>query len=139
MSYSQMVNLLRENSRGKIVFINAGAFYIAIEEDAVLLNSKLKLKCTCFQKHTCKVGVPISCLDKYLRKIEELGYGYIVYNIDKQKQNLKVVREYDGKSNKTTRKNINCLMCKGIEAWKNDDYLEALDKFYRNTRNEGKY
>ena len=42
MSYSQMVNLLRENSRGKIVFINAGAFYIAIEEDAVLLNSKIQ-------------------------------------------------------------------------------------------------
>lgn len=136
MSYSQMVHLLRENSNGKIVFINAGVFYIAVEEDAVLLNSKLQLKCTCFQKHTCKVGVPINCLEKYLSKIEELGYGYIVYNINREKQNLSIVREFNGKKNKTERKNINCLMCKGVKAWENDEYLEALDKFYRNQRNE---
>lgn len=40
MSFSQMVKILREKNSGKILFINAGAFYIAIEEDAVLLNKK---------------------------------------------------------------------------------------------------
>ena len=51
MSYSQMFHILKEENKGKIVLVNAGAFYQAIEEDAVLLNSTLKLKCTCFQKN----------------------------------------------------------------------------------------
>ena len=50
MSFSQMVKILREQNKEKIVFINTGIFYIAEEEDAVLLNNKLKLKCSCFQK-----------------------------------------------------------------------------------------
>ena len=32
MSYSQMVKILREINKEKILFINAGAFYIAIEK-----------------------------------------------------------------------------------------------------------
>lgn len=130
MSFSQMVKILREGHKDKIVFINAGVFYIAIEEDAVLLNSKLQLKCTCFQKNTCKVGVPIKCVGKYLDKIEKLGYGYIVYNLNKEKQSLSIVREFNGKKNKTERKNINCLLCRGLEAYKDDDYMEALRKMY---------
>ena len=69
MSFSQMINILRQKHKEEILLINAGAFYIAIEEDAVLLNNKLKLKCSCFQKNTCKVGVPINSLNKYLEKI----------------------------------------------------------------------
>ncbi len=131
MSYSEMVTILREKDKGRIVFINAGAFYIAVEEDAVFLNSKLKLKCSCFQKHTCKVGFPIKYLEKHLEKIEKLGYGYIVYNLDKEKQDLRVVKEFEGKTHKTERKNINCLLCKGIKGYEDDDYLEALEKFLR--------
>ena len=106
MSFSQMVRILREQNKEKIVLINAGIFYIAVEEDAVLLNNKLKLKCSCFQKNTCKVGVPIKTIDKYLEKIEKLGYSYIVYNLDKEKAELKMVKEYKGKPNKVKRKDI---------------------------------
>lgn len=131
MSFSQMVKILKEENKGKILFVNAGAFYIAIEEDAVLLNSKLKLKCSCFQKNICKVGVPIQALDKYLEKIENLKYAYIVYNIDKEKKELKIIKKYEGKNkNKTEKKHINCLICKGIKAYPEDEYLEALNKYY---------
>ena len=130
MSFSQMVKLLREENKEKILFINAGAFYIAVEEDAVLLNNKLQLKCSCFQKNTCKVGVPIASLEKYLKEIEKLEYGYIVYNFNKEQQNLEIIKEYKGKKkNKTERKNINCLRCKGIKMYADDVYLETLLKF----------
>ena len=130
MSFSQMVKILREQNKEKIVLINVGIFYIAVEEDAVLLNNKLKLKCSCFQKNTCKVGVPINAIDKHLEKIEKLGYSYIVYNLDKEKEELKVVKEFKGKANKTKRKNINCLICKGISQYRDDKYLEALRKLH---------
>lgn len=129
MSFSQMVKILREENKGKIVFINAGMFYIAVEEDAILLNSKLKLKCSCFKEDTCKVGVPINVIEKHLRKIEELGYSYIVYNFDKEKGRLTVIKEFKGKPNKTTRKSINCLMCKGKKTQPNDKYILALRRY----------
>lgn len=130
MSFSQMVKILREQNKEKIVFINTGIFYIAVEEDAVLLNNKLKLKCSCFQKNTCKVGVPINVAEKHLKKVEELGYSYIVYNFNKEKELLKVVKEFEGKPNKTTRKSINCLLCKGVNKYPDDEYLLALKKYY---------
>ena len=123
MSYSQMINILRQKHKEEILLINAGAFYIAIEEDAVLLNNKLKLKCSCFQKNTCKVGVPINSLEKYLEKIQKLGYSYIVYNFNKKEQELKLIKKYEGKKNRTKRKNINCLMCKGITSKEAKKYL----------------
>ena len=125
-----MINILRQKHKEEILLINAGAFYIAIEEDAVLLNNKLKLKCSCFQKNTCKVGVPINSLEKYLEKIQKLGYSYIVYNFNKKEQELKIVKKYEGKKNRTKRKNINCLLCKGITKYKDDVYMEALKKIY---------
>ncbi len=130
MSFSQMVKILREQNKNKIVLINVGAFYIAVEEDAVLLNNKLKLKCSCFQKNTCKVGVPIGALNKYLDKIQKLGYSYIVYNFRKEDKTLQILKEFKGKANKTKRKNINCLMCKGKKVYEDDEYFEALRKLY---------
>ena len=130
MSFSQMAQILREQNKEKIVLIKAGVFFIAIEEDAVLLNNKLKLKCTCFKQNTCKVGVPIKVIDRYIDKIEKLGYSYIVYNFKKETQSLEIIKEFKGKPNKVKRKNINCLLCKGINKYKDDEYLEALRKLY---------
>ena len=131
MSFSQMVKILREQNKGKIVFINAGVFYIAVEEDAVLLNKKLKLKCSCFKEETCKVGVPINVIEKYLEKIEKLGYSYIVYNFNKEKGTLMVIKEFKGKPNKTIRKSINCLICKGEKKYLDDKYMLALRRHFQ--------
>ena len=35
-----MVDLLRIEHKNEIVFVKAGAFYIAVQEDAVFLNRK---------------------------------------------------------------------------------------------------
>ena len=63
-----------------------------------MLNKKLKLKCSCYKKNVCKVGVPINSLNKYLVKIEELGYAYHVYSVDKEKVELVLEKEHSGKS-----------------------------------------
>ena len=39
---------------------------------AVLLNKKLKLKCSCYRKNICKVGIPINSLNKYKKFIKKL-------------------------------------------------------------------
>ena len=43
MSFSNMLEILKEKNKGKIVIIKLGAFYVATGEDAVLLHKKLNL------------------------------------------------------------------------------------------------
>ena len=38
MSFSRMIEYLQVKNKGKIVFVNAGNFYIAMGKDAVLLQ-----------------------------------------------------------------------------------------------------
>lgn len=93
-----------------------------------MLNKKLKLKCSCYKKNVCKVGVPINSLNKYLVKIEELGYAYHVYSVDKEKVELVLEKEHSGKKHHTQENHINCLLCKGANAYEDDIYLETLKK-----------
>ena len=60
-----MMELLQIKNKGKIVICNAGNFYIAIGKDAILLNCLLDLKLSCLKAEICKVGFPISSLEKY--------------------------------------------------------------------------
>ena len=92
------MELLQIKNKGKIVFCNAGNFYIAIGKDAVLLKELLGLQLSCFKTEVCKVGFPIASLEKYMGLIEETEYGYIVYYLDKEKSKLEVVTQYNGKT-----------------------------------------
>ena len=71
MSFSKMLEALKERDKEKLLIIGLGAFYIAVGEDAVLLHNKLELKCTCYKNHMCKVGFPVIALDKYVEKLNE--------------------------------------------------------------------
>lgn len=135
MSYSQMFSILKEKNKDKIVFVKTGAFYIAIAEDAVFLEKAIGLKCICYKEHICKVGVPINSLNIYLKKIDELKYGYIVYSFNKEKKELKIQVEKIGKKHEEKSQNKNCLLCKGIEKYKTkDEYMEAVFKLYENKK-----
>lgn len=126
MKFAELIEELKNINEFKIILINAGAFYIAIEDDAVLLHRELGLKCTCFEKGTCKVGVPLNSLDKYLERIRELGYSYMVFWLDREKQELKAIREFEGKDNEIDDENINCQICKGINIELGTDYSKAF-------------
>jgi len=132
MKFAELVEELKNINEFKIVLINAGAFYIAIEDDAVLLHRELGLKCTCFQKGTCKVGIPINSLDKYLAKIENLGYSYMVFWLDREKQELKIIREFEGEDNEIDDENINCQICKGIDIETGTDYSKVFLNYCKN-------
>ena len=126
-----MLEILKEKNNGKLMFVQAGAFYIAVAEDAIWLQDHLNLKCTCFKDHICKVGVPIASIEKYLKKLEELGSSYIVYSFNKEKAELNIEYEKEGKRHKEIRFNCNCLSCKGVDKYKlRDKYLEAVIKLY---------
>ena len=131
MAFSQMLEILKEKEKGNIVFIKIGTFYIAVGEDAVLMHKKLELKCTCFKMNVCKVGFPVIALEKYVEKLNETKYGYVIYDYDAKNIELKEKKKKRGKCNKETEKSINCLLCDGDvnkRYAKQDKYLLALNK-----------
>ena len=128
-----MMELLQKRNKGKIVLCNVGEFYIAIGKDAILLNELLDLKLTCLKPEICKVGFPITSLEKYTELIQSKKYSFIVYYFDQKNNTLEVLLEYEGeKNNKLIEKNNNCYICsKGIKKYKKPDkYIEALAKLY---------
>lgn len=132
MSFSVMLDLLKQKSKGSIVLVKLGAFYVAVGEDAVILNQKLNLKCTCFKKQICKVGFPVNTLEEYIQKLEKQPYSYVVYNYDKQAEELKIVKEKVGRNKKESNQNINCMKCKGVDKLKkiygDKQYISAFVK-----------
>ncbi len=131
MSFSEMFAILKQKEKRKILFVQCGHFYIAIGEDAVFLHQKLDLKCTCFKNHICKVGVPTDALEKYLRKLEQLKYAYIVYDYEKTKKELIKKCVAIGKYHTIQEKTINCLQCKGISKYKEEEYIMAVAKLLK--------
>ena len=133
MGFSTMLDILKEKDKGKIIFVKLGTFYVAVGEDAVLLHNKLGLKCTCFKMNNCKVGFPINALDKYIDKLNETKYAYVIYDYDTDKVELKEIVRKSGKYNKEKEKNINCILCGEInKRYKEDNYILALNKMLEN-------
>ena len=105
----------REENKGKIVLIRCGIFFIAIGNDAVLLNRLYGLKVTCFKENVCKVGIPVSFISKYLDILEEDGYSYILYDYDKNTKELIEKYKFEGKLNTEQE---NCKTCKECAHYK---------------------
>lgn len=134
MSFSKMVNFLQEMNKERIVLVKCGAFYIAKGRDAVFLSDTLNLKVICMESGVCKIGIPINSLDKYLKQLDKLNYGYIVYNYLNKENRIEEMVKKDGKSHNEIEENKNCIFyCKKIHS-EEDKYMEVLRKFYEERR-----
>lgn len=133
MGFCKMIELLQEKEKGKIIFCNAGNFYIAIGKDAVLLNKLIGLKLSCLKQEVCKVGFPINALEKYTELLSEKGYSYIVYFFNQKKEKLEIVTQYNGRyKNDIKDEKMNCYTCtQGKKAYKKTDkYILAVANLY---------
>lgn len=69
---------LKEKDASSIYIFRIGIFYNILNEDAKILNEKLGLKLTSLSPEIVKCGFPISSLDKYTKKLDELQLKYKV-------------------------------------------------------------
>ena len=131
MEFYDMVQRLQLMYGMKIILISCGSFYISIGADAILLNKKLGLKLNCAKKCVCKVGVPKNSIDKYIEKIDGLGYSYIILDYDKETNKLIKISEKHGKCIEETAFNNECEKCdrrryidRIVHRWLVDNFLE---------------
>ena len=129
-----MMEILKEEHKGRIVLCNNGSFYIAIGNDAVLLNKVLGLKLSCMGIGICKVGFPIESLEKYTELLIKTGYSFVIY----EKEDLAIIISYAGKRlNEEIEKN-KCYCCNRNKRKnkKLDKYTRALVKMYEQEEKE---
>ena len=137
MSFSQMLELLKEKEKSRIVFVKLGTFYVAVGEDAVLLHKILDLKCTCYKMNICKVGFPVNSLGKYVEKLNITKYAYVIYDYDPNNIELKEILRKSGKHNKEQEKSINCILCSSIRnRYEDDKYVLAVKKMFEKEMQE---
>ena len=133
-----MMEVLKEENKGRIVLCNNGGFYVAVGNDAILLNKVLGLNLSCMGKGLCKVGFPIDALEKYTGLLIKTGYSFIVYDFNSEKEDLVIIISCKGKRfNLETARN-KCFTC---EKNKNKDkkvdkYIRALIKMYEQEEKE---
>ena len=127
-----MVINLKTLYDGRIVLISCGAFYISIGSDAVLLNRVLGLKLNCMSRHICKVGVPKCSIDKYIDKIEDLGYSYIVLEYNANNEEIVKIKE-NSKGQKVDNYvyNTNCNKCDNYKKNKPSIYNKVYEKYLK--------
>ena len=128
-----MMKILQKREKGKIIICNLGSFYVAIGKDAIILNNLIGLKINCIKPEICKVGFPISSLEKYTNLLVEKRYSFIVYYFDQKKEELNIFESYDGKNKNTLEiENMNCHICSNStkQYKKPDKYILALSKLY---------
>ena len=102
MKFAKRIEELKEKNQDRIMLARCGVFIIAIGKDAIFLNQMFGLKLTCFKSEVCKVGIPITYILKYLEKLEEKQYCYIVYDYNRETKIIeeKYINENFTKKNK---------------------------------------
>ena len=100
MKFVQEIEKLQKENEGSIIIAKNGIFFVAIGKDAITLHEQLNLKLTCMKKELCKVGFLVKNVEKYIQKLEEIGYSFILYvknkkdeNENLQRSNLNVIEE----------------------------------------------
>lgn len=131
MDFIQMIQRLQLIYEYQLVMISCGAFYIAIVEDAIMLNELLGLKTTCAKNGICKVGVPKNSIEKYIDELDENLCGYVILEYDKNKREIIKKYEKNGKPKKINDFNKGCKTCEFYGKYKETEYEEVLNKYFK--------
>ena len=94
---SDKYKIKKEEDSAKVYIFKSGIFYIALNEDAKLLNEKLGLNITDFGLEFIKCGFPANSLGKYetLLKEKEIKYE-VVENVKEETVDiLKDIKKLD--------------------------------------------
>ncbi len=83
MKFYEEVKKLQEKNKEKIVMIKNGIFFIAVGEDALILEKIFHLKPVCFKENVCKCVIPVKRVEKYVKAVEERELSLVLYNYDK--------------------------------------------------------
>ena len=131
MDFFEMLIRLKIVYEKRIVIISCGAFYIAIGEDAIILNKEIGLKLTCMRKNICKIGIPKNAMHKYVGKLNKTEYSYIILDYDREERKIIKIQEKLGKDKEIIKYNVNCHNCEMYRKELETDYEKAYYEYMK--------
>ena len=102
-----------------IILMKSGNFYVALQQDAIVLNDIFKYKLN-ISNNIIKVGFPVNSLNKILKTLDNININYVVLDnnilyINKSKTNMYNKYINNNISNYILRiKNINNILNQNI-------------------------
>ena len=115
-----------------IILIKSGNFYVALQQDAIVLNDIFKYKLN-ISNNIIKVGFPINTLNKILKTLDNININYIVLD----KNILHINKSKTNMYNKYINNNIsNYILCiKNINNILNQNIYNNIDNVLDNIEN----
>ena len=92
MTFSSKMDELQKKYPEDVILIKNGIFFVAVGRDALFLNEKLNLKCTCFGNEVCKVGFLVKSAEKYINNMKKMGISFRMYILDENKDDELIFR-----------------------------------------------
>ena len=94
MKFVERCEELEEKEEGYIVLVRKGIFFTAIGKSAIELNKLFGLKPTCIKTRTCKCGIPVNSINKYLSMLKSKGYKTVIYDYRAiENEKIKILEE----------------------------------------------
>ena len=97
MKFYDLVKKLQNENEGYIILVRCGIFYNAIGKDAVFMQEKFGLGTICIKSETCKNGIPVSTIQKFIPKLQKSGYSYKIYDYSKETKRVKELYTIEAK------------------------------------------
>ena len=138
MKYIELIEKLQKQEKDRIIMSKCGAFFVALGKDAIMLNKLLGLKLTCQKEKLCEVGIPLQSILKYIDELENLGYSFSIYDYSKEKKEITLEYNFDGKPNHIIANCLDCSKCNGYNPWKNEDQRNIYKILTERQKKDGK-
>ena len=100
-----------KENEGYLIFVRCGIFYTTIGKDAVIVMKNKNYKLVCAKEKVCKIGIPVSAFEKYLRELIAQDISFVVYDYQKENKKIEEITRVEGNSVFETEKNISCKNC----------------------------
>lgn len=131
MTFSNKIFELQGKYPKDIILIKNGIFFVAVGKDALFLNEKLKLKCTCFGNEICKVGFLVKSAENYINNMKKLGIPFRMYILNENKEEELIFNNEGNINNPYTSKYNKCGEC-GKKQESDSDIIQRLKNMNKN-------
>ena len=130
MTFSNKIYELQGKYPQDVILIKNGIFFIAVGRDALFLNEKLKLKCTCFGNEICKVGFLVKSAENYINNMKKMGISFRMYILNENKDEELIFKNEGNISNPYNSESNKCNECSKKKETENDviERLKSLNK-----------
>ena len=117
---------IQNKNEGYLNLVQNGIFVQAIGRDATKIRQIFSLKPVCFKENICKCVIPVSAMEKYIRKLIYDKYAFTVNKYDKETNKIIQLSKVEGNKMESMSECETCEKCWYKEKAEKKDIAEII-------------